>query len=297
LVNEQIGKHKKTILEYLDKFGPLCTSELAKYTQLHRETVLILCKQLVDEGWIYDKINKHGKYRLNKKSDFEFPSRSRFRNKLFSKFDRLSIVTAEKNEFFNLDKDKLSTTKEHDYVEKFVIFEFANRIGALITYLIIEAMQPKGLIPPNTNIPINFKNSKFDFISGGERDRIVREFINTVIDPQFLLQKFSRLGLVRTGLKINNPIKKNIDKIVNSLEIEEKKATKENNYEAKKEIKKRINDLRKIKEMEMNPQDPYWSMHELDMETYTKLKQIYSILYPKFYVELEKIKNEVSKQK
>lgn len=298
MVNEQIGKHKKTILEYLDKFGPSGTSELAKYAQIHRETVLNLCNQLVNEGWIYDKEHKHGKYRLKKKSDFEFPSRSRFRNKLFSKFDRLPLVTAEKNELFNLDLDidKLST-KDHDYFDKITIFEFSSRIGALITYLLIEAIQPKGLIPPNTNIPINFKNSNFDFISGRERDKIVREFVNTVIDPHFLLQKFSRLGLVRTGLKINNPIKKNIDKIIKSLEVEEKKAIKENNYEAKKETIRRIKELRKIKELEMNPQDPYWSMHELDMETYIKLKQIFSILYPRFFAELEKIKSEVSKQK
>jgi hypothetical protein len=49
--------------------------------------------------------------------------------------------------------------------------------------------------------------------------------------------------------------------------------------------------------MEMNPQDPYWSMHELDMETYAKLKQIYSDLYPRFFTALEKIKSEVSRQK
>jgi hypothetical protein len=298
LVNEQIGKHKMIILETLDKFGSLGTSELAKYAQLHRETVLIRCKELVDEGWIYDKINKHGKYRLRKKSDFGFPSRSRFRNKLFSKFDRLPLVTEEKNGFFNLDKDKLSTTtKDHDYFEKYTIFEFSTRIGALITYLIIEAMQPKGLIPPNVNIPINFKHSKFDYISGRERDKIVREFVNTVIDPHFLLQKFSILRLVRTGLKINNPIKKNIDKKINSLKVEEKIASKENNYEAKKEIARRIKELGKIKEMEMNPQDPYWSMHELDNETYIKLKQIYSDLYPRFFTALEKLKDEVSRQK
>ena len=47
----------------------------------------------------------------------------------------------------------------------------------------------------------------------------------------------------------------------------------------------------------MNPQDPYWSMYELDNETYTKLKQIYSNIYPRFYEELEKIKSEVSKPK
>ncbi len=284
------------ILEYLAKFGPLGTSELAKYTQLHRDTVLILCKELVNEGWIYDKEHKHGKYRLKEKSDFDFPSHSMFRHKLFSRFDRLPLVTEEKNGLFNLDQDKLSITKDHEYLEKFTIFEFSNRIGALITYLIIEAMQPKGLIPPNTNIPINLKNSKFDFISGRERDKIVREFITAVIDPHFLLQKFSRLWLVRTGLKINNPSKKNIDKIINSLEFEEKKAIKENNYDAKKEISRRIKEWRKIKELEMNPQDPYWSMHELDMETYTKLKQIYGDLYPKFFVELEKIKNEVFKE-
>jgi hypothetical protein len=284
------------ILEYLAKFDALGTSELAKYTQLHRETVLILCKELVNEGWIYDKEHKHGKYRLKKKSDFNFPSPLRFRHKLFSKFDKLPFVTTEeKNELFDLDKDKLF--KDHDYKDKIVIFEFSNRIGALITYLIIEAMQPKGLIPPNTNIPINFKNSKYDFISGRERDKMVREFITAVIDPHFLLQKFSKLRLVRTGLKINNPIKKNIDKIINYLEREEKKAIKENNYDAKKEIARTIKELRKIKEMEMNPQDPYWSMHELDMETYTKLKQIYRNLYPRFFAELEKIKNEISKEK
>ena len=161
-------------------------------------------------------------------------------------------------------------------------------------------MQPKGLVPivpSNTNIPIKFKNSNFDFINGRERDKIVREFINTVIDPLFLIQKFSKLWLVRTGLKINNPNKKNINKIINFLEIEEKKATKENNYEAKKEIDRRIKELKKIKESEMNPQDPYWSMYELDRETYNKLNQIYSEIYPKFFVELEKIKNEASKQK
>jgi hypothetical protein len=295
MVNEQSKRHKRKVLEYLDKYGPLGTSELREFTGFHPETILILCNQLVKEGWIYDKENKHGKYRLKKKSDFEFPSRSRFRHKLFSKFDKLPLVTKEENELFNLDKDKLS--KDHDYVDKFVIFEFSTRIGALLTYLMIEALQPKGPIPPNANIPINFKNHKFDFISGRERDKIVREFINTVIDPHFLLQKFSTLGLVRTGLRINNPIKKNIDKIVNSLEIEEKKAIKENNQEAKKEIARRIKQLKKIKELEMDPQDPYWSMHELDMETYTKLKRIYNDLYPRFFTALEKIKNEISKEK
>lgn len=297
MINEQIGKHKRRILEYLDKFGPLGTSELAELTELHRETVLILCNQLVNEGWIYEKENKHGKYRLKKKSDFEFPSRSKLRHKLFSKFDKLPLVTEEKNGFFNLDKDKLSTKEDHDYLDKFTIFEFSNRIGALITYLIIEAMQPKGLVPPTTNIPLKFKNSKFDFINGRDRDKIVREFIDTVIDPQFLLQKLSRLWLVRTGLKLNNPSKKNIDKIINSLEREEKKAIKENNYPAKKKITRRIKEWRKIKELEMNPQDPYWSMYELDNETYTKLKQIYGNIYPTFYEELEKIKSEVSKPK
>lgn len=295
-MDEKIGKHKLKILESLDKFGPLGTSELVKHAQLHRETVLILCNQLAKEGWIYDKENKHGKYRLKKNSDFQFPSRSKFRHRLFFKFDRLPLVTQEKNELFTIDKDKI-LLKDHDYLDKFTIFEFSNRIGALITYLFIQALQPKGLVPPNTNIPINFKNFKFDFISGSERDRIVREFIDTVIDPHFLLQKFSRLWLVRTGLKINNPSKKNIDKIINSLEREEKKVTKENNYEAKKKITRRIKEWRKIKELEMNPQDPYWSMYELDNETYTKLKQIYSNIYPRFYEELEKIRSEVSRQK
>jgi hypothetical protein len=201
------------ILEYLAKFECLGTSELAKYTQLHRETVLILCKELVNEGWIYDKEHKHDKYRLKKKSDFDFPSHSTFRHKLFSRFDRLPLVIEEQNGLFNLDKDKISTTKNHDHLEKFTIFEFSNRIGALITYLIIEAIQPKGLIPPNTNIPVNLKDFKFDFISGRERDKIVREFIDALIDPHFLLQKFSLLIPVRTGLKINNPIKKILIKL------------------------------------------------------------------------------------
>ena len=283
------------ILEYLDKFGPLSTSELANYAQLHRDTVLELCNQLVKEDWIFNKEHKHDKYRLKKKSDFDFPSHSMFRHKLFSKFDILPLVTEEKNGFINLDKDKLSTTKDHDYFEKYTIFEFSNRIGALITYLIIEAMQPKGLIPPNTNIPMKFKNSEFDFKSGRERDKIVREFITAVIDPHFLLQKFSTLRPVRTGLRINNPLKKNIDKIINSLKVEEKKTNKEKNYEAKKGIVRRIKELRKIKEMEMNPQDPYWSRYELDMETYTKLKEIYSDLYPRFFTTLEKIRNDVSR--
>jgi DNA-binding Lrp family transcriptional regulator len=297
LVNEQTWKHKRIILKYLDENGPLGTSELKELTELHRETVLILCNELVKEGWIYDKEHKHGKYRLKKKSDFYFPPSSLFRHKLFSNFNRLPLVTEEKNGLFNLDQDKLSTVKDHDYFEKYVIFEFSNRIGALITYLIIEAMQPKGLIPPNPNISINLKNSKSDFISGREREKIVREFITAVIDPHFLLQKFSLLRPVRVGLKINNPIKKNIDKIINSLKVEEKKAIKEKNYETKKETARKLKELRKLKEMEMNPQDPYWSMHELDMETYTKLKQIYSDLYPRFFTALEKIKTEVSMQK
>src|SRR5215211_4158367 len=125
MVNEQIGKHKMKILECLDKYGPLRTSELVKYAQLHRETVLILCNQLVNEGWIYDKENKHDTYRLKKKSDFEFPSRSRFRHKLFTKFDKLPFVTEEKNDFFNLDINKRS--KDHDYLDKITIFEFSNR--------------------------------------------------------------------------------------------------------------------------------------------------------------------------
>jgi hypothetical protein len=54
-----------------------------------------------------------------------------------------------------------------------------------------------------------------------------------------------------------------------------------------KNIVRRIKEWKKIKELEMNPQDPYWSMYELD-QTYNKLNQIHSELYLRFFIELEK---------
>jgi hypothetical protein len=54
-----------------------------------------------------------------------------------------------------------------------------------------------------------------------------------------------------------------------------------------KNIVRRIKEWKKIKELEMNPQDPYWSMYELD-QTYNKLNQIHSELYLMFFIELEK---------
>ena len=294
MVNEQSRKHKRRILESLEKNGPSSTSELEKNTQLHRETISILCNQLISEGWIYNKENKHGKYRLTEKSIFYFPSGSNFRRKLISKFDKLPLVTEENNNLFNIDNKKL--INDRDYFDKYGIFEFSNRIGALITYLIIQALHQKGLVPID-EISLNFKNSQFELIKGRDRNTIAQNFIDSVIDPDFLIQNFSVLRIVRTGLKINNPIKKNINLILKNLKQEEKIAIKEKNNDTRKKISKKMEELRKIKEFEMNPQDPYWSMYELDRETYNKLNQIYSELYPRFFGELEKIKAEVSKQK
>jgi hypothetical protein len=42
----------------------------------------------------------------------------------------------------------------------------------------------------------------------------------------------------------------------------------------------------------MNSQDPYWSMYELDRETYNKLNQIYSGFYLRFFYRIRKKKTE-----
>jgi len=214
--------------------------------------------------------------------------------KIILKFYKLPFVTEENNKVFNLDKDKLY--KDYDCFDKIAILEFSNRIGALITYIMIEAIKPKGLILPISEIPINLKNFIFEFIQGSYKDRIAKDFIRTLLDPFFFLEKFTKLGIVRTGLKINNPDKKNINKILRYLEQEKKNVDKVRNKEVKKVIMRRIMELKKIKELEMNPHDPYWSMYELDNETYIKLNEIYKNTYPKFYAELEKIKNMVLKQ-
>jgi DNA-binding Lrp family transcriptional regulator len=112
------------ILFCLNRNGPQSTKELVKDVECDDETILNNCKKLVKQGWIYDKPNKQGKYKLVEES--KVPSFLTFqtRNIMFSK----RVL----NHIFN----PISKRQE----EEGGFNKIACSIGSYILYVLIETL-------------------------------------------------------------------------------------------------------------------------------------------------------------
>jgi IclR helix-turn-helix domain len=198
LVGEQ---NKETILECIAKNEPegRSTSELSEETGLHRDTIYSLSKQLENEGWV-KKGGKYGKYHLTEKA-LNDPSIGSwiFRGEVMRSIARWSVPWAKPNKFSSLEAK--APNKEYEIEGE--LFDFANKIGALVVFILLHALRPR-------DIAINGTSKKKIKLSGKEKTEQARRWVDNTISPRWLLFEFSKLRIVAEGLAVHGSVHQSV---------------------------------------------------------------------------------------
>lgn len=204
-----VGINKSIILESIvrnEPTGGIGTIEISRQTKLHRDTVRRLCKELENEFWIF-KRHKGDKYHLTEKSRNSPNSVPFFLGDSGLVQSRFWSPICASNKFCNnrltrrliRSKGMKITGNGILYlygnrgIEEMVLFEFANRIGALITYLLIQALRPRKSEIAMDSVLVEVENAD-DY-------ELARKWIRKAINPESILDIFSDLPLLNRRIK------------------------------------------------------------------------------------------------
>lgn len=269
--------NEEIILKYILRSEPIgkSTKSLQLYTKLHRDTIHSICKDLITKGLVI-KSSKNGNYHLTEKAYGYVKIQShRFKEKIKSNMLNWEIPLDMENAFCTYDEEN-----QRWNIDELSIFRFANRIGAVIVYTMIEALKPDKWIQSINRSQGNKKGTKSSIMNAENKDRLTIQWVRQVIDPITLLWMFAKLPNVKTGEKryrgrIVEPPPKSFlyppdyDKRPNKEEIEkaisEDERTWENDYSS----------------------NTQW---EVDANKYDKLVETFKKLYPSIYEQLEIIR-------
>jgi hypothetical protein len=252
---KSIGEqNKEKILEHIAKSEPegRSTSELKEETGLHRDTIYNLSKQLESDEWIR-KSGKYGKYRLTEKA-LNDPSIGSwiFRGEVMRGISKWSVPTDKPNKFCRLDVKNLNRESQTERE----LFDFANKIGALITYIMLHALRPR-------DITINGSSKMKVKLSGKEKSEQAIRWVENTISPFWILDSFQKLRTVKEGLAMCG----------------------ESSPPEFQRLMEKQNKRRK-----MQPHDPLWTQYELDEDTFSKLATAFANTYPEINAQLEYIR-------
>lgn len=139
---EAYDANENKILKCILKSEPngMSTKELEKHARLNHDTISRHCQDLVSKGRISKK-NKKGRYHLTMEALRDMVTYAWFfEKKMTNKIMDFKVASDKENSFCNIN----DTEKTN---QQFPLFKFANRIGAYITYLMIQAFSPKLLEP------------------------------------------------------------------------------------------------------------------------------------------------------
>lgn len=163
------------ILDILNRSGPQTTRELKDSIDCDDETILINCRKLVKQGWIYDKENKHGKYRLAEESKVPAFVKYQSRNILFSK-RMLDFM-------FKLNSKKDNGLKN-----------LANEIGSYVLYVLIESLNTEGPWTAkhlNSKDPRRFdKNKEKILMNEAWLQELKENWLKHTVDINYILNLF-----------------------------------------------------------------------------------------------------------
>lgn len=201
----------------------LSTPQLAAMMECHPDTVLRIGKELIRERKLVPKKGRFGKYHIAKqvyrdptyiaqdlmsellyKPAFRSPFRNQylciddsFSNETLS--ERLDFLLSQNTTFFNVAQNRSE-------MDSILTHEFASRIGAIITYLIILAFQfnrnsslhslttVRGKLEnEETNTgPCPEQNRYPGHLEGRLVDKLIRNWVHRAIQPTILLNEFVR---------------------------------------------------------------------------------------------------------
>ncbi len=285
--------------------------DLTRDPEVHikdRTTMSKHCTYLANAGWIHKK-NKHSPYRLTSKAFGDPEIRGYFfRREIVNGIMQMKIPPSQPNKFtkinINIRKDPQVQRIFSDEME---LFEFSNRIGALITCACIEAISPHKL---NEKIAgWNVDESRLE-IRGKDKDSASRQWIRHAINADYIFEEFCKLQIVKRGQAIYTPVPiKKFEAMVRHFGPGIK--TEEQQKEAYKkyvEMKQRSHlSFRKFDPPHVDPVsgkkkgNPKWSRYEMDSDNLMKLRSAFDSVFPHLSKNLltlkQTLQNKISEEK
>jgi hypothetical protein len=144
-----------------------------------------------------------GKYRLTQKALGDISllgwifGRSAFKEILKKGSKILSDCQYCKNVDLN-DEAKISDEE----FERRLLFSFTVLIGAYVMFVFLKSFEPSTTETANTKKSFRTPLQKVGgSISGRHKDELVRQWVNSAIQPYMMLTEFRKLGLIRRNLK------------------------------------------------------------------------------------------------
>jgi hypothetical protein len=167
------------------------THELKIDTGLDRDTIYTHGEDLKKSGLVIKK-GKFGKYHLTEKA-LSDPSIGSwiFRGEVMRGITKWSVPGSRPNKFCNID----TQNRDKEYQTERELFDFANKLSALITYILLHALRPR-------DISFNGTSKKKIKLSGKEKTEQATRWVENTISPARLLFEFSKLRPVKKGLAV-----------------------------------------------------------------------------------------------
>ena len=287
-------------METIIKFGARSNTELMKDTRLSKDTIIEHTKRMKNKGFI-NKNGKKGKWYLTNNA-YQYPKlrATLFRKKALTKILKYNLPIEKKLNFLsvnnknspiNLNSDRdTQSSQQHDSIIQQQLSRFTSKVGCYVVYCFIKAIEPNIWRP---KIDIN----EIEFMLGHDKDKIIKDWIENCIDISEIFREFCNLNIVKQGLArgvSNQPL--SFNKIVKLVEQSSKVKNNEVSKSQINELAKDIHRQYKIiyeqkNKRKLNPEDPTWSLYELDKRTYDDLLKNLKNVYPNVVEELDKIKN------
>jgi hypothetical protein len=204
------------------------------------------------------------------------------------------------NKFFNYNINEKNSLKQepfepiekyNQYLDERELALFANKIGAVITKILIITLHPYD----SSHMDPAFDNWLKTQVGGREKDQNAMKFVVKLIDPVKILNEFCKLSCIKNGLPVwTNKMKYTEDDRDTEIRTIQHSnlpdSVKERDIEFCHRHFRIAEDVNSKLRM-ANPQDPRWSPYELDNDNFERITKIYSSVFPSLSKEILNLGN------
>jgi predicted transcriptional regulator len=304
------------ILNCIRIYGPIGIAKISERTRLDKSTVTEHCDTLTRRGLIKKK-NKQAGYELTQEairdndnllvmthpdiSDISKIWQMKIPDAIIKYDGRLGTKIFQ-NKFCNhgnyihrkktKTKSRLRLTYQmqsrRDEVE---LSMFANKIGAMITLMMVEAIKPL-----TTDIPVSKERYLIENLTGEDRRKLAISWITQGMNPFTIFSEFCNLRCVKEGLAIWR------NKMIYTAQDRDNDIRKIQNGDISETTKKKEIEFCKFhfqlaedrnKKLRMaRYEDPKWTPYEMDKYNFDRISKIYSNIFP---VMTEKVSKQIKK--
>jgi hypothetical protein len=179
------------------------TTSITNETGLHRDTVHTLSRQLIAAGLVMKGQGRWAKYRLTEKAlgDVSLLGWVFGRSAFKEIWKKGSEILSDCQYCKNVDLNDVSRISDEEF-ERRLLFSFTVLIGAYIMFVFLRSFEPSAIEAANTkkSFRIPLQKVRGD-ISGRHKDELVRQWVNSAIQPYMMLTEFRKLNPIRQNLK------------------------------------------------------------------------------------------------